>query len=438
MTGIEALPLPRVFAALIALALYMATYLSFVRLLRYPRNWYPPSLQASLTTGALAALTVALVSLSPDGLDRPALAISVGFIVVLFYIIAAPAIAFWPASGLANRAVEFLAKHGDYAGLWLLGPAIFAGLAISNIKLQAFLATAMAIELTWFLRQLWAGRQQRRLYPLSNIDLSVLETQAKGDLTAFRQRHGIRELVLSKDAIGWKGCGKGTPACPFNLYVNRLGLNTAPCCRDHMKDLSHYVAGCLVEMGVVHWLEGGSLLGAVRESGTLLDWEDDIDLSVLLDDDMTWERLASGLAERGARDGYYVDLFKKKGFVSISFSMPKRWPFRWERNRLRGEIRADIIIYRQAISNGETVLERRSHKGAMPATESGGYGVPQEIVLPTSTVPFLGGEIACPNQAEAYLRILYGDYSKVHYTYVDSGPANARARIDNLGDPPVQ
>ena len=435
MTGIEALPLPRVIAALIALALYMATYLSFVHLLRYPRNWYPPSLPASLATGVLAVLTVALVSLSPDGLDRPALAVSAGFIVVLFYIIAAPAIAFWPASGFTNRAVEFLAKHGDYAGLWLLIPALIAGLAISNIKLQAFLATAMAIELTWFLRQLWAGRQRHHIYPLSNGDLSVLETQAKGDLAAFRQRHGIRELMLSKGAVGWKGCGKRTPACPFNLYVNRLGLNTAPCCRDHMKDLSHYVAGCLVEMGVVHWLEGGTLLGAVREGGTFLDWEDDIDLSVLLDEDMTWERLASGLAERGARDGYYVDLFKKKDFVSISFDPPKRWPFRWERNRLRGEIRADIIIYRRAISHGETVLERRSHKGAMPATESGGYGVPQETVLPTSTVPFLGGNFACPNQAEAYLRILYGYFKKIEYTYVDAVAAKARAGIDSVGDP---
>ncbi len=52
VTGIEALPLPPVIAAV----LYAATYLSFVRLLRYPRNWYPPSLRASLTTGVLAAL----------------------------------------------------------------------------------------------------------------------------------------------------------------------------------------------------------------------------------------------------------------------------------------------------------------------------------------------------------------------------------------------
>lgn len=430
MIGIEASPMPQVIAALAAAALYVASYLSFVRLLRYPRNWCRPSLPASLATGVLTALTVALVSLSPDGLDRSALAVSVGFVGVVFTIIAAPAIAFRPAS----RPVEFLAKHGDYAGLWLLGPALLAGLAIPNIKLQAVLATAMAIELSWILRQRWAGRR-RPLYPLNDHDLSVLETQAKGDLVAFRRRHGIRELVLSEGAVGWRGCGKSTPPCPFNLYVNRLGLNTAPCCRQHIKELSHHVAASLHEMEVVHWLEGGSLLGAVRERGALLDWEDDVDMSVLLDGDMTWERLAAGLVERGARDGYFVDLFEKKGFISISFDPPERWPFRWERNRLRGEIRADIAIYRQTISHGEAVLERRSHKGAMPTTESGGYGVPREIVLPTSTVRFLGSEFACPNQNEAYLRTLYGDFKKIEYTYVDVGPAKARTRIDTVGDP---
>ena len=433
MTGIEASSTTQAIAALIASVLYVATYLSFVHLLRYPRNWHPLSLPESLATGILAALMVVLVSVSPNSIDRPALATMVGFVGVMFTIIAAPAIAFRPTS----RLVEFLAKHGDHAGLWLLGPAIVVGLTVPNIKLQAVLATAMAIELTWFLRQRLAGRR-RRQYLLTDRDLSVLETQAKGDLSAFRQRHNISELDLSAGAVRWRGCGKMTPPCPFNLYVNRLGLNTAPCCREHMKDLSHHVGAWLSAMGVVHWLEGGSLLGAVRENGTLLEWEDDIDISVLLSDDMTWDQLAAGLAERGARDGYFVDLFEKEGFISISFDAPKRWPFQWERNRLRGEIRADIAIYELAISDGNIVVERRSHKGAMPTTESGGYGVPQEIILPTSTVAFLDGDFACPNQSDAYLRMLYGDYEKIEYTYVDSGPANARARIDIVGDPPVQ
>lgn len=430
MTDMEVSPAIQVIAALVASALYMATYLSFVRLLRYLRNWYAPSVPASLTTGTLAGLTLALVSLSTHGLDRPALVISACFVGALFYIIAAPAIAFQPAS----RPVEFFAKHGDYAGLWLLGPALLAGIAVPNMKLQALLATAMAIELSWFLRQRWTDRTQQQ-YPLNGRDLSVLETQAKGDLVAFRRQHGIRELVLSNGAVGWKGCGKSTAPCPMNLYVNRLGLNTAPCCRQHMTELSHYVVACLREIGVVHWLEGGSLLGAVRENGELLDWEDDIDMSVLLDDEMTWDQLAAGLCERGARDGYHVDLFENKGFVSILFDPPKHWPFKWERNRLRGEVRVDVAVYRRAFSFGEAVVERRIGKGAMPSTEDGGFGVPQGIVLPTSKILYLGGEFDCPNQPEAYLQMLYGEFRKIEYTYIDAEAAKARAEVDIIGDP---
>jgi hypothetical protein len=426
MTGIEALPAMQVIFAPFAGLLYVATYLSFVRTLKYPRNWYAPSLPASLATVALAVLTVLLVSASPDGLDWPAFIVSAGFIATAFCIIAAPAVAFRPSS----RLIEFLARHSDHAGLWLTGPALLACLAVPNIKLQVVLATAMAIELSWFLRQRWTDRRRRKLYPMNDSDLSVLKNQAKGDLVAFRRRHGIRELVLSKGPVSWRGCGKGTPPCPFNLYVNRLGLNTAPCCREHMSALCRYVAACLDEMGVVHWLEGGTLLGAVRDKGMLLDWEDDIDISVLLDDDVTWERLASGLAERGARDDFCFGVFEEKGFLSISFDPPKRWPFRWERNRLRGEIRTDIAVYRRADSYGKAVLERQSHKGTMPSTENGGYGIPQEIVLPTKTVPFLGEDFACPNQAEAYLRMLYGNFRKVEYTYVVAEAAEARAGID--------
>ena len=429
MTGIEASTATQVMAGLIAAALYAATYLSFVRNLRYPRNWYPFSLSAILVTGLLAVLTVAHVSLSPDGLDFSGLAISTGFVGAVFFIIAAPAIAFRPA----NQVAEFLAKHSGHAGLWLLVPALVAGLSemgtAANFKLQALLATAMVIELSWFLRQHW-DRRRRQLYPLNGHDLSVLETQAKGDLKAFRRRHGIRELVLSEGAVSWRGCGKNTPPCPFNFYVNRLGLNTAPCCREHMRDISQYVAACLNEIGAVHWLEGGSLLGAVRENGAFLEWEDDIDISVLLDTDMTWNRLAAGLVERGARDGYFVDLFEKMGLVSISFDAPKPAPFRWERNRLRGEIRVDVTIYRRAVSYGEVVLERQSYKGAMPATENGGFGLPQDIVLPTSTIDFPGGNIACPNKSDQYLRVLYGDFEEVEYTYLDTAAAETRRQAD--------
>ena len=97
---------------------------------------------------------------------------------------------------------------------------------------------------------------------------------------------------------------------------------------------------------------------------------------------------------------------------------------------MRGEIRLDLVTYRHAVSNGQSVLERRLPKGAMPLTESGWYGVPKEIALPTSTLHLLGDDIACPSQPEAYLRILYGDFEEIELTYVDAAAAETRRFAD--------
>lgn len=431
MIGIETILTNPMISALTASAFYLATYLSFVRLLRHPRNWNPPTLPSALVTAAFAIVTVAHISFSSQGFYLPAFVLSAGFIAGLFSFIAAPAIAFKP--GAPRPVVEFLAKHGVYAGLWMVPPAIVIGYALPDAKLYGLLVTAMAIELVWFLRH--RGMGQRRSYPLVGRDLLVLQTQAKGDIEGFAKRHGIRELQLSTDgSVNWLGCNKDTHPCPFNLYLNRLGLNTAPCCREHMRDVSNFVVTCLRDMGAEHWLDGGSLLGAVRENGALLAWEDDVDISVLLDGETTWESLTTTLSKRAAQEGYYVDVFEKKRCFAVSYDPPKSWPFHWERSRMRGEIRLDLVTFRHATSGAQSVLERESHKGDMSVMESGWHGVPKEIIIPTSTINFLGDDISCPNQPDAYLRILYGEFEKIKLTFVDVDAARARVEIDTIDD----
>ena len=437
MSATALLFLDPIISGLIAAALYVVTYLSLVHLLRYPRQWLRPPSSALLTTAGLATVLVAYISFSTDGLDIATLAVSASFLVVLLLLIAAPAIELNHAAGFAPRPIKFLARHGDYSGLWMLLPALVISFMLTDVKLLAFLVTALLIETWWFLRH-WLADRHRRLYPIEDHDLAVLRAQAQGDIRGFAQRHGIRELVVSDDAVAWRGCNKATRPCPFNLYVNRLGLNTAPCCREHMQTLSRYVTSCLTEMNLPHWLDGGTLLGAVRENGGLLAWEDDIDIAVYLDDTTTWRSFVAGFAERGTKDGYTVEVFKKRGYLSISFNSPGRWPFHWERNRMRGEIRLDLVVYRLSQSYGEWVLERRLKKGTMPLTESGVYGVPRDMVLPVSKINFLGGEMGCPNQPQAYLRVLYGDFDKPDYTYVATASATTRQRVDNESSLPVR
>jgi hypothetical protein len=415
------------FSAVIAAMLYLSTYLALLRLLKYPRNWQSPSVSTLVATGVLAVATVTFVSASADGIDIGLMVFLSGFIIVLFGIIASPAIDFLPGN---RPVVEFFANHGDHAGLWMIVPAMGAAFILPSDKLFGVLIAAIVIELAWYLRHRWNNKRQ--LYDLNKHDLLVLETQAKGDIDGFAKQHGIRELKLSATGAQWYGCSKNTLPCPFNLYTNRLGLNTPPCCREHMKDLAYFVSSCLTQMGAVHWLEGGTLLGAVRENGNLLAWEDDVDISFLLDQRSTWDSIVKGISDRGKHHGYFVEIEEKKATMGVSFDRPQPWPFRWERYRMRGEIRLDLVAYRHAVSHGKPVLERCTGKGVLPMTESGWYGVPEEIVLPTSSISFLGDEIPCPNQPQSYLRHLYADYQKVELTYVDSGAAETRRIADEM------
>ena len=352
--------------------------------------------------------------------------LAAGFMACLFGIIAAPAIAFLP--GAPRPVVEFFAKHGEHAGLWMIPPAILAGYVLPDARLLGMLVTAMAIELAWFLRR---KSTERKSYPVDASDLLVLQTQAKGNIESFAKQHSIRELEISPNGgVNWLGCTKNSLPCPLSHYIHRLGLNTPPCCREHIADLRQFVTGCLRDMGAIHWIDGGTLLGAVRENGALLAWEDDIDISVLLDDDTTWETLCDTISQRGSEDGYYVDIFENKTFLTISYDRPQSWPFRWERNRMRGEIRLDLVTYRHATNNGQPVLERQLLKGAMPVMQSGWHGVPKEIILPTSMINFLGSDIPCPNQSEDFLQTLYGDFRTIELTYVDKNAAKTRADID--------
>lgn len=414
----------------IAILLYIAVYISYLLILRHPRNWNPVPTWKRLLVISFLILNVAYSSLSTTGVDLPTLFASSLFLLLLLLIISAPSYA-WRLG--ASLRWEFVARHSDRFILGLLPVVIITGYGLANIRLITLFGTAMLIELLWLLH-LYRGNQRRVQQPLGEHSRAVLNTQAGGDLQAYSRQHRLNELVEHDHEIQWMGCTKHSPPCPINYYVNRLGLNTPPCCHEHMKELCFDIDQVLAEMGIPHWLDGGTLLGAVRENGHLLAWEDDVDMSFMLEDSIIWHDFVAEVTDKLSQRGYTVRNPREHRPINVYYTPPTRWLFGLLQYRYRGEIKVDLIGNRVVDSAGQKMMERPLLKGGMPQLASGRYGVPVEMMMPTGEIELMGKMVSCPRDSHAYLQTLYGNYLDVDYTYVDNEAAQSRKNVDEASD----
>lgn len=125
-------------------------------------------------------------------------------------------------------------------------------------------------------------------------------------------------------------------------------------------------------------------------------------------------------------------MMHSKGWIGLYHDRPRRFPFHFEQVRTRGEVRVDLILSSVQWIEGRKVLTRAGNlaKGAMPVTDGDNSFAPYELVLPTSTMTFLGENVHCPGQPHEYLRLLYNDYTEISYTYMENHAADARRELD--------
>lgn len=102
--------------------------------------------------------------------------------------------------------------------------------------------------------------------------------------------------MIAGAAVG--GCTADTPACRFMTwgpdYVR------PDCCTDHLVELLFFVDELLHRHGLMHWIDFGTLLGAVRD-GRLIPWDWDVDVSVLASDFDRILALRDEVADAGHR-----------------------------------------------------------------------------------------------------------------------------------------
>ena len=75
-----------------------------------------------------------------------------------------------------------------------------------------------------------------------------------------------------------QGCTKLTPRCI--AWIDEVDGMRPACCTAHLKELLFCATDLLTEYGIVHWLDFGTLLGAVRHQA-MITWDRDADISFL-------------------------------------------------------------------------------------------------------------------------------------------------------------
>ncbi|MAP10760.1 MAG: hypothetical protein CMQ61_01775 [Gammaproteobacteria bacterium] len=410
-----------------AAALCALAHWAFLAMLTHLRNWWspPPRLVARAVLNFLA--TVVLVATLSPGTGSQFGALTAVLLSLLGLVVAAPALDCKPH---AKRAfLEWLARHNRVLGLALLVPFAVVAVVLANAPFAGVVSAAFALEIIWFLRS--RRRAPARYLQLTHADIRVLEAIADGEIQAFSRRHGIHELLRTKDGRWlWRACDDTTP-CPLNYYLTRLGLNTPPCCRSRLRDLTLSVSSALEAAGATYWLDGGTLLGAHRDGGELLAWEDDGDLGVLLDQKLNWDTLVAQVQKCGAEQGYHVEILTDKRYLTVSTDPPRKGWLRLLRNRMRGELRLDLVPYWRTSGVRPSMLARATPKvGLLPTAD--GFALPERLVLPTAAISFCGQTVASPRHPEAYLKLMYGQIAKPELMYVDPRAAGKRAHL--IGD----
>ncbi|MCK5147136.1 LicD family protein [bacterium] len=162
----------------------------------------------------------------------------------------------------------------------------------------------------------------------------------------------------------------------------------------------HDVTTVLDKASIPYWLEGGTLLGVIREQ-RLLPWDNDMDIS--LDKKYQWKLL--GILWKLVWKGYRVTVkyyqqsiypFKKRE-VRIIKIRNYAAPFR------KGDAVLDIFLKRNVDDQFYwTVGDKNQVLKSSPATFGNELGI----------VEFNGKHYSIPADFDAYLTFRYGDWNK--------------------------
>ncbi|NWX36002.1 FKRP protein, partial [Notiomystis cincta] len=259
------------------------------------------------------------------------------------------------------------------------------------------LVTSLSIQASlrgWRLRLLPDSFPQSRRPPPSAHALWKARNSLEKRRRALMELFGLKLEVLPDGARRWHGCDKDTPRCfgtvrsqtPQYLLAGRW---TPPCCLRALRATVRHVVAELEAAGVRYWLEGGSLLGAVRH-GDIIPWDYDADLGFYREDvpKCRWlAAVASGGRPVEDPQGFLWEKAAEGEFYRVHFSRINRlhvdlWPF---------------YVRRGGVMTKDTWLGHRQD-----------VEFPERFLVPLGALEFAGVVAKAPNDPRAFLELKFG------------------------------
>lgn len=215
---------------------------------------------------------------------------------------------------------------------------------------------------------------------------------------------GIKKVVhqqrpsdqSSSAAVEWFGCTRESSRCFPSVpegenpaYINE-GRWTPPCCLEKLRETTRHVAKVLEAAQVRYWLEGGSLLGAVRQAD-IIPWDYDVDFGMFRSDYKLCRQLRQAW-EEGAyedEDGFVWERAREADFFRVQYSRS---------NRLHVDIFPFYLDEKRLVMTKDFWFE----------THRQDVEFPESYLRPMAVIPFVGTEVAAPNNAKAFLELKFG------------------------------
>ncbi|XP_046662535.1 fukutin-related protein [Homalodisca vitripennis] len=203
----------------------------------------------------------------------------------------------------------------------------------------------------------------------------------------------LKKVIKENGVIEWYGCRRDTQRC-FGSIVDETpdylweGKWTPPCCLAGLRQTARHVLEQLEEARVRYWLEGGSLLGAMR-GGDILPWDYDIDIGIYREDitRCTWLLRATDKPITDPQ-GFVWEKAVEGDFYRVQFSQINR-------------LHVDIFPF---YSRNGTMTKDTWFK-----THPQDREFPEYYLKPLSTIDFIGRTVSAPNNIHDFLEFKFGE-----------------------------